>query len=271
MANNSPQAVLYHYTTAPGLLGILKSRQIWATHARLLNDATELEYAFGFIRQVLATYPENSVFARASQRLAAPKPAFFLTCFCEDDDLLSQWRAYTGKATGYSLGFDTEHLPTDHLVQVLYEPALQEAEVRSAIEEWLRASDYPEDFRGLALEAALLRLSARLKHPSFEEEREWRLVYYLEDEHSGLDFTSFRASFRPTDHFVIPYMELSLPTKDGLWDEEILYLSSVRSGPSANPTEVCYSLRWLLWSRGYSDTETTICESHAPLRHGPNL
>lgn len=247
-------------------MGILETRKLWATHARFLNDAMELEYAFDFIGKILASYPPRDVFSRATKRLAEPKPAFFMACFCEADDLLSQWRAYTGNATGYSLGFDTRSLPTDHLVQVLYEPAAQEAEVRSVVDESLRDSYYTEEFRGFALEAALLRLSARLKHPSFEEEREWRLVYYLEDEHSGLDFTSFRASFRPGKQFVIPYMELDLPTKDGLWDDQVLHLASVRFGPCANPSEACYSLRWLLWRYGYADTDTAICGSQAPLR-----
>lgn len=268
----SAPSILYHYTTAAGLMGILKTRQIWATHARYVNDATELEHAFDLIRGVLASYPANDVFARASRRLAAPKPAFFMACFCEADDLLSQWRAYAGRGrvTGYSLGFETGLLPSDHLVQVLYEPAAQEAEVRSVIEESLRESDYTEEFRALALNAALLRLSVRLKHPAFEEEREWRLVYNLEDEHSGFDLTSLRANFRPSDQFVTPYMEVDLPTKMGRWDKEILHLRSVRCGPSANPSEACYSLRWMLWSYGYSEPETTICRSRAPLRLGHN-
>jgi hypothetical protein len=247
-------------------MGILETRKIWATHARFLNDAMELEYAFGFIEKVLASYPSAAVLSRARKRLAEPKPAFFMACFCEIDDLLSQWRGYTRKATGYSLGFDTRFLPTDHLVQVLYDPLAQETEVRSSIEESLRDSYHTEEFRGLALEAALLRLSARLKHPTFEEEREWRLVYYLEDEHSGLDFTSFRASFRPGNQFVIPYIDVDLPTRDGLWDSQILHLASVRFGPSANPGEACYSLRWLLWRHGYSESVTTTCGTQVPLR-----
>jgi len=268
MTTSSLPPILYHYTTAANLMGILESRKIWATHARFLNDAMELEYAFDFIQNILASYPVTDVLSRATKRLAEPTPAFFMTCFCEADDLLSQWRAYTGNETGYSLGFDTRFLPTDHLVQVLYDPAAQEVQVRSAVEEALRDSHYSEEFRGLALQAVLLRLSARLKHPTFEEEREWRLVYHLEDEHSGLDFTSFRAAFRPGDQFVIPYMKVDLPTNDGPLDNEVLRLASVRVGPSASPSEACYSLRWLLWRYGYSDTDTSICSSQAPLRPG---
>jgi hypothetical protein len=33
-----------------------------------------------------------------------------VVCFCKDDDLLSQWRGYSGGSYGYSLGFDTDNL-----------------------------------------------------------------------------------------------------------------------------------------------------------------
>ena len=33
---------LYHYTTWEGLLGILQTQTLWATHYRFLNDYSEL-------------------------------------------------------------------------------------------------------------------------------------------------------------------------------------------------------------------------------------
>jgi len=36
---------LFHYTTAAGLLGILKNGNIWASDLRFLNDAQESVYA----------------------------------------------------------------------------------------------------------------------------------------------------------------------------------------------------------------------------------
>lgn len=41
--------ILYHYTDAKGLLGILNSKQIWATSYRFMNDAREFEYGFDLI------------------------------------------------------------------------------------------------------------------------------------------------------------------------------------------------------------------------------
>ena len=37
--------VLYHYTSADGLIGILSSKSIWLTDLRYMNDLSELQYS----------------------------------------------------------------------------------------------------------------------------------------------------------------------------------------------------------------------------------
>jgi hypothetical protein len=43
------EEVLYHYTDAHGLLGIVQSRQLWASNAAFLNDSTEVTYIRGVL------------------------------------------------------------------------------------------------------------------------------------------------------------------------------------------------------------------------------
>lgn len=269
MNNSEASSVLYHYTTSSGLLGILNTKKIWATHARFLNDAQELDYGLTLIREILHGYPAGDLISAAATHLTESRPAYFLTCFCAVDDLLSQWRAYARSTTGtgYSLGFDTRFLPAEHLVEVEYDPTTQAVAVRSAIDEHLaQAGEYPEDYLRFSLQAALLRLAIRFKHPTFREEREWRLVYCLEGEHSGFDYTSWRAEFRASDRFIVPYIQVELPTRDSLSGKDPLYLKSIRVGPTANPEEARYALKWMMWSYDYSETETTLYSSDAPLR-----
>src|SRR5437660_10589388 len=45
--------ILYHYTDAAGLLGLLKTNRLWATNRRFMNDPTETEYAANLIRAAL--------------------------------------------------------------------------------------------------------------------------------------------------------------------------------------------------------------------------
>jgi hypothetical protein len=196
---------LYHYTTLSGLLGITSSHSLWASDARYMNDASELAYAVHLISEVVtetlskmdnevlrAALPGRPGFANAFEYGTRP----FVACFCEEEDLLSQWRGYRARETGYSLGMDLRALatsgdlpPNTYLRKVVYDSAEQRNEVRDVVEVWLRTAEslldperslraedvfpYPAIW---ALQEALAEHHLCFKHPAFAEEREWRLI-----------------------------------------------------------------------------------------------
>lgn len=96
---NSPSE-LFHYTSPEALIEIVSSRFLWASDMLSLNDASEAEYPYKLIAEVLDKYhsgvPQEHRHRFKTQlteytfRLYAP----FVVCFCEDGDLLNQWRAY---------------------------------------------------------------------------------------------------------------------------------------------------------------------------------
>src|ERR1017187_4720137 len=49
-----PPDVLYHYTTQTGLLGIVMSREIWASHTQYLNDVREFRHAIEITSEELS-------------------------------------------------------------------------------------------------------------------------------------------------------------------------------------------------------------------------
>ena len=137
---------LLHYTSVAGLLGILESHSLRATHSAFQNDSTEFSLFFKWrlakllesgIRAELAADPELRVlpqFAKTPQEADAVVTGYaadmadairrtssrlhepYLTCFSAaankrvaDDGLLSQWRGY-GKDGGYALVFDAKRL-----------------------------------------------------------------------------------------------------------------------------------------------------------------
>jgi len=104
---------LYHYTTLEGLTGILGSTGLWASDVRFVNDASELSYASALIgNEVVAAISESEAVRphlHLHSEMANPfeigrRP--FVACFCEEGDLLSQWRGYRAAESGFSLGFD---------------------------------------------------------------------------------------------------------------------------------------------------------------------
>ena len=52
-AGQTPSTPLYHYTDAAGLIGIVTSGALWATHCDYLNDASEFKYAAGVMKDVV--------------------------------------------------------------------------------------------------------------------------------------------------------------------------------------------------------------------------
>src|SRR5690349_17642809 len=51
---------LWHYTTAAGLLAILKSDRLWASSAAMLNDSSEIEYGISLLQERWERFAKES-------------------------------------------------------------------------------------------------------------------------------------------------------------------------------------------------------------------
>lgn len=206
---NQPEPIpnrLYHYTTLSGLLGITSTGVMWASDARFMNDASELNYASELIDEVVQgvldevtnedltpVLPRRKGFANPFQY---PLVQPFIACFCEQGDLLSQWMAYGKGDAPVSLGFDLSSMstfgdlpPNTILKKVLYEESEQRERIRQVTRAWvdtaesllnseedLQATDlfpYPAIW---ALQDALAAEHLHFKNPVFAQEEEWRLI-----------------------------------------------------------------------------------------------
>jgi Protein of unknown function (DUF2971) len=108
--------LLYHYTTLAGLTGILEARSIWCSHITALNDPDEKFYGQELVTnkliQVISSESDPIVKEFLDGILINVKyfnEKFYHTyvaCFCERDNILSQWQSYANSGGGYSLGFN---------------------------------------------------------------------------------------------------------------------------------------------------------------------
>jgi hypothetical protein len=139
-ASNGVSRSLFHYTTAGGLIGILQSQSLFATHANFLNDSAECRILSrllkpqiaGEIAEIVPTlikrgrligdvYKEHGEKIHEMQAEAALDSIFtsiekiapfYITSFCIHDPtepeyengLLSQWRGYANG--GFAIEFD---------------------------------------------------------------------------------------------------------------------------------------------------------------------
>jgi hypothetical protein len=107
--------IIYHYTNAAGLKGILESGILWLSDLTSLNDPSEIIY--GFMRalpilqdRVASLHKAGQTFTKNAKAFAESgvlqKIAHFFVCsFSSQPDDLSQWRAYADQTKGYAIGF----------------------------------------------------------------------------------------------------------------------------------------------------------------------
>ena len=254
--------LLWHYTDAGGLLGIVGHERMWATQTSFLNDSTELAYGVELVTKAMATYDPQYLkegTARFLEDVFDPQRAslprwldanldVYVTCFCEDGDLLSQWRAYAGRdnAGGYAIGMGTDppmqgwpqESPGDHDVairRVLYDPVEQEAACHELIDTLVPIIDADPEDRELQksfahnLLSGVVEFASWCKDPAFEEEHEWRIVYVRNNDSSKLP-----VHHRMSRGLLVPYVELELPCPvEPLRGH--LPLQSIRLGPGPEP------------------------------------
>jgi Protein of unknown function (DUF2971) len=281
---------LYHYTDAGGLIGIIDSKTLWATDARYLNDTLEVEYARRLVRDVLEdkrdSQPSEVVreFLESAIETFNPYEALycvFVACFCEEGDLLSQWRAYADRGAGYSIGFNSGALfnhpksvsENRMLRKVEYDEDEQVRLLRELVEAICGTLDAETSGMGLIqangfiydacrlLRELLTEYLACFKHPGFKEEQEWRIVHPFdtyEDTNNHIEFRTARGA-------IAPYVKLDCAFGGPPFLGK-LPIVSVMHGPAQHPDEAKEALRILLVKHGYRLEDVRVEGSNVPLR-----
>src|ERR1700682_4407016 len=161
-----PTSVLYHYTSKSALLNILKTKRMWATDLRFMNDPEELEYSLKVIESVIdstALRQRDSelalwlMFFKRQLRDVIAKSTFYSISLCENADDREQWREYGINGDGFALGWsvDSPHPEIPLRIGVVYDPEAQEQLVRRLIEIHLASIRKEGDLReGVGLASA---------------------------------------------------------------------------------------------------------------------
>lgn len=126
-SNSNCEPALYHYTSAAGLIGIIKNRELWATESNYLNDPSEVSFASRALDSLLRSRIDRGAtgneLTRARDAIALLERAYvdpnsfdqyredraFITSFSRFDHSLTLWRMYGGR-NGFSVGFDQKRL-----------------------------------------------------------------------------------------------------------------------------------------------------------------
>jgi|BarGraNGADG00212_1021973.scaffolds.fasta_scaffold00544_14 hypothetical protein len=291
--DGSSPNVVYHYTTAAGLQGILTNGAIWATDLLYLNDSAELEYVFSFLTDLAelralaegthgTTRVVESKVAHIVDRLTRTyieKARIYVACFCRKGNLLSQWRGYAGGTGGFSIGLRWNDLRLAHpqsrfgqnwdFDPIVYDRAAQKAQVQDilrplllgALEKWVPSA--PEE-QALTLSAELLgasllqvgRIGPTFKSPAFAEEQEWRAIRRTDEGQPE------PVKFRTAAVGLTPYVELDI--KDP--SNGKLLINEIWIGPSPDQHLAKRAVGTLLQQVGFAKGEVPIHRSDTSLR-----
>lgn len=277
---------------SPDMQSVPRTRSIalWATDARFLNDSAELRYAARALADKIEALllPSGPIDDETTTRIGTVAARLragefigegfeegavhtaYVTSFCQEGDLLSQWRGYGSSGGGYSVEFRTDalrelnspfgqagndevgYLGGSILQQVVY--GMDEEALDSAAQNLVHPDRYIP-----SMTAAVAEL-ARFKDPAFSEEKEWRLIRA-----AGTYAMACRYRASPTGA-VVPYIQLHRFHWDKPHDAftSASAIKSITVGPGPDTAIRRDSLLQLMQQRGFRDVQ--IHTSAIPFR-----
>jgi hypothetical protein len=285
--------LLWHYTTPEGLTGIIESNSLWATDVFYLNDSSEFMHGINIAREIIKKKisslggDEKKRLERFDKDLSFIGPdhkrPVYVCSLSKAENELSQWRAYCREG-GFSIGFPHQGLVDAmkgqrfELKECVYYNSEQQKIIKHLINSQVMPYiKNPEQFSRIPCTEQMIssivcggsnkflsELSSTcstLKHPSFEREKELRLVFdhryaFEKDEN---DKNKIRPKFRAKKGLIIPYISIKLPENEDFWRQVGIII-----GPTKYEKELKGSVHTLF--RKYHKTSISITHCGIPLR-----
>lgn len=271
---------LYHYCTLESFLSIFRNSSIWLSDVQKSNDRREMEwFRQAYYDYILEKYEKSAdedikkiceiIFSLAANDGFEKCPSWLIPaaksnskeivdtlfslrtyafCLSEMPDSLGQWRGYANDGKGVAIGFSREYLSgiTGYglrcpkfnflLGDISYRKDLNslfdkmfDLHDKTKIEEFVMHSIFD-----------LTHASALYKHPSFKEEKEWRVIYSMEDievtknelsffdfeklssEKYNLNFEAPTIDYIAKDSNIVPHIEIKIKNLNKAIDSIII-------------------------------------------------
>ena len=274
--------LLCHYTDMNGLLGIIKSKKLWATNIAYLNDSSEYHDAIRIFNKVIDTLLTNTPDITIQQKeflesiksnvegFAGISDLDFITSFTSSPDLLSQWRGYGNGTSGYCLQFSENEIReslssksqlTHKIVKCIYDENKKRHEINTLLRKKL---DQVQDAKGEGVTKSinstiydLHSTSASFKNHNFSQEGETRIITTGIKNNKPIE--PLKHQFRQGIYNLIPYTEVPFPQES---------LKAIKIGPTLDQPKARHALELLLKAHCYycNQSPPQISYSEIPFR-----
>ncbi len=251
---------IYHYCSLETLNAILKHRTLRLTNILNSNDSAEIAWITRYLDAAFAKYYRAS--SEQLKKYISPITLegfvrlftdeffndrysvyrFYVTCFSDGGDVLSQWRGYADDGKGVSIGFDADMLkkicsvktPEGRKQVSLHHIIYSEDSQRKKTEKLIGTlfSQLEKLFKDVQTEQEALEFndevleifestfltlfqnSVYMKNPFFYEEREIRMCYFVLKNHMSkeklplsFDTQLFNYSYYVKDNQLVSYVD----------------------------------------------------------------
>lgn len=298
MDENKLKLKLAHYTSFDVALSIIENESVWMRDVAQMNDIGEVRYGIQAVDAFMANNADRQLIVST---LDAIQPGLgvhilpiwqrlkgcittnvYVSCFSEhlpgkeDFGRLSMWRAYCCKPDGVALVLNPEAFRLESNALNAYSSPVfygTVAEFHVKFREMLgNIATHAEQLRLLgpqrvieSVAMAILFGALCLKHPGFEEEREWRIIHMPAIEQPSL-LRQRTATVRGHDETVFEIPLRDAPDQ-GLVGIEIKdLLNHIVIGPSNRTEFIRAGLVEALNKRGVENPSARIVASEIPLR-----
>jgi hypothetical protein len=287
-----------HYTTAEAALKIINSKRLWMRNSDVMADYREVKHGYGilqkffsdqerrrkFVEPIDACHPNaaNEALIRFDQRWAGIQSNVFIASVSEhssDEDLigrLSMWIAFGTRPARVAIVLRVPKLSQGAVaLNLMFSPVeyFGDAAVHAAIQEVIANVERNRDLlrsieRQLVVEFVFIMLLAAvacLKHQGFQEEREWRALYFPTFLPSSLIEPKLEViDGYPQRIYQIPLDAKASPVLADLDFSRIFHRLII--GPSPHSWPMVEAFRESLAAAGVTDPKERIWVSDIPIR-----
>lgn len=224
-----PDEVWYYYCSAESFMAITKNKTLRFCDLRHMNDRTELIYGRRLFDELLYSMrvckKHRDIICQVMD-FFSDKTILLSMSFSADNDKLSQWRGYADDAKGFSVGFnavDFMKLPV-HLLKIEYQIEKQKELILNAIDTITAQLSKGFDLKSAVWIVELYELFSMMKHASFSEENEFRIVRAIFVNEDGKLYDIFKKDkmyknslhdidFRLIDNVPTPFVDIDFAKK----------------------------------------------------------